>query len=179
MTSAQILLGIGAPLSGLASRLGAEMKQAIELAVEEKNARGGIQGIPILAVALDDGSNPMMAQAVADTFTREKHLLGVVGHYGSNTSLAAARIYAQHNIALIAPIASNPLLTGASLHNVFRYTNRDDQTAQAISQHLFNRLSKKSAVVIRSDTAYGNSMSQEFEKAFTALGGRVTGTLEV
>ena len=49
-----IRIAIGAPLSGSAAARGAEMKQAIELAVEEQNADGGIAGLPILLEAADD-----------------------------------------------------------------------------------------------------------------------------
>ncbi|TIN67228.1 MAG: branched-chain amino acid ABC transporter substrate-binding protein, partial [Mesorhizobium sp.] len=46
--SEAIRIAIGAPLSGNAAALGAEMKQAIELAVKEQNADGGIAGFAIM-----------------------------------------------------------------------------------------------------------------------------------
>lgn len=48
-----IRIGIGAPLSGSSAVLGTEMKQAVELAIDEKNARGGILGAAIAAETVE------------------------------------------------------------------------------------------------------------------------------
>lgn len=43
-------IGVGAPLTGLAAQLGREMMQTVQLAVEEANAGGGIQGLEVVAI---------------------------------------------------------------------------------------------------------------------------------
>jgi branched-chain amino acid transport system substrate-binding protein len=130
-------------------------------------------------VLVDDGSSVPKAEEVAKKLCSEKNILGIIGHYSSDTSLAAAKIYNDHGLPLLSPIASNPQLTGSGLPNVFRYTNRDDRTAQAISSHLHKVLDKKTAVVIRSNTAYGHSMSGQFEKAFSEEGGHILSTFTI
>jgi branched-chain amino acid transport system substrate-binding protein len=179
MKKATISIGVGAPLSGLAATLGREMKQAIELAAEEKNNQGGIGGHEIRVLTYDDESRPAKAEAVARQFAKVEDIIGVIGHYGSDTSVAAAPIYASAGLFLLAPIASNPCLTESGLTNIFRYTNRDDQTAAVIAGHLFRQLNKRKAVIIKTETAYGNSMSGEFEKAFRKCGGAVTSVFAV
>ena len=56
-------------------------------------------------------------------------MLGIVGHYNSNVTLAVAQYYCDASMALISPIVSDPRLTDAGWNNVFRFTNRDDVTA--------------------------------------------------
>jgi branched-chain amino acid transport system substrate-binding protein len=175
----EIAVGIAAPLSGRAAKLGRELLQAVGLAIDEANARGGIAGMRIRPAAADDGSSVVQAEQVARMLGREKDLAGVIGHYSSDTSLAAARIYREQGLALLAPVASNPQLTESGLSNVFRYTNRDDRTAEAISRYLYTHLQKRKAVVIKTTTAYGNSMSARFEKAFTEAGGSLLASLPV
>jgi len=172
-------IGIAAPLSGRAAGLGAEMQQAAQLAIQEKNDSGGIAGIKIRTVLVDDGSNVPKAEEAAKKLCSEKNILGIIGHYSSDTSLAAAKIYNEQGLPLLSPIASNPLLTGSGLPNIFRYTNRDDRTAQAISRHLYQVLHKRTAVVIKTNTAYGHSMSGQFEKAFTGEGGHILSTFTI
>jgi len=174
-----ITIGIAAPLSGRAGKLGLEMQHAVELAIQEKNDQGGIAGIKIRTAVADDGSSVAKAREAAKKLCNEKNIMGVIGHYGSDTSLAAAEIYQEHMLPLLAPIASNPLLTGSGLTNVFRYTNRDDQTAKAISRHLYQKLLKRKAVIIKTNTAYGNSMAGQFEKSFIAEGGDILSTFIV
>jgi ABC-type branched-subunit amino acid transport system substrate-binding protein len=110
--------------------MGAEMRQAIDLAVEETNAAGGILGAAISAAVNDDASDIEQGQHVARKFCAERNLLGVVGHYNSDVSIAAAAIYRKCELPMITPIASNPELTDRELPNVFRFTNRDDRELQ-------------------------------------------------
>jgi len=173
------IIGIGAPLSGLAAALGREMVQAIELAVSQFNQAGSPGGSEIETMVCDDGSDVRTAGAVATEFCRNEAVAGVVGHYSSDTSLAAAKIYAQAGLALVAPIASNPSLTESGIGGVFRYTNRDDRTARAMSDYLVHRRGKRRAVVVRTDSAYGNSMAGAFECAFAQSGGTVAGSFVV
>lgn len=179
MERIKIKIGICAPLSGLAFKLGLEMKQAIELAVKERNEQGGIAGNPVELIVLDDESKVARAEDAARELCNDEQVIGVIGHYGSDTSLAAAKIYNENSLVLVSPIASNSLLTESGLANVFRYTNRDNQTADAISGYLYDQLKKRKATVVKTDTAYGNSMADEFKRSFTKFGGEVLNTVVV
>ncbi len=166
-------IGIGTTLSGRYARIGTEMKQAAELAIEETNAAGGIGGFRVLSQAADDASDVQMGEAVARQFCGQASLLGVVGHYGSDISIAASGIYAQCGLVMITPIASNPAVTDSGRENVFRFTNRDDYTGSAIAGHLFKKLAKRRAVLVESEYAYGKSMGSAFAKAFQQFGGEI------
>jgi branched-chain amino acid transport system substrate-binding protein len=70
-------------------------------------------------------------------------------------------------------LVSNPKLTDSGWANVFRLTNRDDATADATARYMVEKLEKRRAVVVTSNTIYGVSMSQEFIRAFERAGGTV------
>jgi len=168
-----IWIGVGTTLSGPYARIGAEMKQSAELAIEDANAAGGIRGARVFAEVPDDQSSAKIGEAVAGHFCERERLLAVVGHYSSDISIAASAVYRRCGLAMITPIASNPLLTERGLQNVFRFTNRDDRTAQAIAAHLYDRLAKRRAVLVESQYAYGKSMSHSFCDAFRNIGGEI------
>jgi len=149
------------------------MKQAVELAIEERNAAGGICGARVSPQTADDRSNEKTGEEVARQFCAQADLLGVVGHYSSDISIAASEIYHKCGLAMIAPIASNPALTDRGLANTFRFTNRDDSTGQAIAGYLYKELEKRRAVLVESQYAYGKSMSDAFTRAFLKIGGEV------
>ena len=50
----EIHIGVGGPLTTGAASFGVEMRQAVQLAVDERNAAGGILGAKILTDAIDD-----------------------------------------------------------------------------------------------------------------------------
>ena len=168
-----ITIGASAPLSGRASALGREMLQAIQLTVDECNVKGGIFGALVELDLADDSGNVEQGEAVARTLCAKTNVLGVIGHYNSDVTLAASLIYDANDMAMISPIVSNPGLTGRGLTNIFRFTNRDDQTGLAIARYLRDELCKGSAVSAATTTTYGRSMATEFKAAFESLGGMI------
>jgi branched-chain amino acid transport system substrate-binding protein len=174
-----IRVGIGAPLSGNGSALGREMTQAIELALDETNATGGIGGTRVIAVPQDDKGDEAAGLEVARSFACDQALLAVIGHYNSNVTLCVAPIYQDAGLPMISPIVSNPKLTDSGWTRVFRFTNRDDETAAALATHLVRHIGKRRAAVVATRTIYGRSMSEQFTCAFKAIGGEVIKFLEV
>src|SRR3954465_539696 len=102
-----ITIGAGAPLSGRAAALGREMSQAIRLAVDECNAGGGIFGATVELVSTDDVGKVDAGEAAARGICANPNLLGVVGHYNSDVTLATSLIYDAANVTMITPIVSN------------------------------------------------------------------------
>ena len=99
-----IRIGVGGPLTGGAATFGVEMKQAVELAVEEKNAAGGILGATVVAVTVDDEASTEKGQAIARRLCDDPVVLGVVGHVNSNVSIAASTIYDACGLAMVATL---------------------------------------------------------------------------
>src|SRR2546422_7883182 len=168
-----VRIAIGAPLSGGAASFGVEMKQAVELAIEEQNAAGGLRGARVEANTADDEASDAKGQAVARAFCEDPTTLGVVGHVNSNVSISASNIYVACGLLMITPMSSNPLVTDRGLPNVFRLTNRDDHKGPGLAAHLYRKLGKRKAVVMDDQTVYGKGLADVFAKAFSALGGAV------
>src|SRR3989442_11092418 len=74
-----IRIAIGAPLTGGAASFGVEMKNAVELAVEEQNAAGGVLGARVEARVADDEASDAKGQIVATGFCGDPAVLAVVG----------------------------------------------------------------------------------------------------
>ncbi len=166
-------LGLGGALSGGAATFGVEMKQAVELAVEEKNAAGGILGTKLVVEALDDEANAAKGEMVAQKLCANPAVLGVVGHVNSGVSVAASTVYKGCGLAMITPMSSSPAVTDRGLDNVFRLTNRDDHKGPGLAAHLYRKLGKRKAVVVDDKTPYGKGLADLFAKRFADLGGQV------
>jgi ABC-type branched-subunit amino acid transport system substrate-binding protein len=94
LSGQDIRIGVGGPLTTGSATFGVEMRQAVDLAVAERNAAGGVLGAKIVAVAADDEASNQRGEAVARQFCDDLAVLGVVGHVNSGVTIAAAAVYA-------------------------------------------------------------------------------------
>jgi branched-chain amino acid transport system substrate-binding protein len=166
------VVAVVAPLTGMAASLGRELVNAAALALEG-SAEDGLE----LEIH-DDAGAITQGMTVARALVARPEVVAVVGHYNSDVTLEAAAIYGQADLALVAPIVSNPALTDRRTGPVFRFTNRDDRTADALVSHLRER-GKRRALVVTTATTYGTSMSMQFIRSFERNGGKVTFHLSV
>jgi branched-chain amino acid transport system substrate-binding protein len=173
LTSSEVHIGIGGPLTTGSATFGVEMRQAVDLAVAEKNAAGGILGGKIVAVAIDDEAKEDKGKLVAKQFCDDAANLGVVGHVNSGVTIAASRVYGECGLAAITPMSSNPGVTEQGLHNIFRLTNRDDRKGPLLARWLHDKVGKRRAVVLDDATTYGKGLADGFVRGFAEAGGSV------
>jgi branched-chain amino acid transport system substrate-binding protein len=173
LSGQEIRIGVGGPLTTGSATFGVEMRQAVELAVAERNAAGGLLGAKVVAVAVDDAASNQRGEAVARQFCDDPAMLGVVGHVNSGVTIAAAAVYAGCGLPMLTPMSSNPGVTDQGLPNVFRLTNRDDRKGPGFARWLFAKTGKRNAVVIDDGTLYGQGLADGFAGGFAAAGGTI------
>ena len=117
-----IAIAVAGPLTGGAATLGTEQKQAVELAVDERNATGGVLGASVVLVAADDKADGAEGKAVAQRFCDDPRVLGVVGHVNSGVTVEASKAYHACRLSMITAMSSTPEVTDRGLDNVFRLT---------------------------------------------------------
>jgi branched-chain amino acid transport system substrate-binding protein len=71
LSGKDVKIGIGGPLTTTSAGFGIEMKQAAELAVDERNDAGGAAGAKVIAIAVDDKEDVEIGKAVAKSFCDE------------------------------------------------------------------------------------------------------------
>jgi branched-chain amino acid transport system substrate-binding protein len=103
------------------------MKQAVELALEEQNAAGGLLGARVEPRIADDEASDTRGQAVARGFCEDPTVLAVVGHVNSNVSITASNVYQGCGLLMLTLMSSNPAVTDRNLSNVFRLTNPEQR----------------------------------------------------
>ena len=179
LSGSEIRIGIGGPLTTGSATFGVEMRQAVDLAVAERNAAGGILGAKVTAIARDDEANNARGEAVARQFCDDPAVLGIVGHVNSGVTIAAAPVYAGCGVAMLTPMSSNPGVTEQGLPNVFRLTNRDDRKGPGFARWLAAKMGKRSAVVVDDGSLYGKGLAEGFSGGFTAAGGAIAARTSV
>jgi branched-chain amino acid transport system substrate-binding protein len=153
--------------------IGLPMKLAAELAAEEINATGGINGRRLELLTLDDYADADSAVFVAnDLYSSE--VVAVVGHLFSSTTLAAAPVYngGKDPVAAISPSSSSPEVSTAGDHT-FRVCPSDLAHGAALAHWVRERLGFERGAVLYLNDQYGRGIRRTFVDQFLQLGGRL------
>ena len=102
----ELLIGIMVPTTGSEATYGKDMENAINLAVEEINAKGGLLGKKVVTTTGDDGCDPQMASAAASKLV-SSDVVAVVGGYCSGATLPTLKIYADAKVPMVVPAANS------------------------------------------------------------------------
>ncbi|WP_088344265.1 MULTISPECIES: branched-chain amino acid ABC transporter substrate-binding protein [Rhodomicrobium] len=169
-----IKIAVGAPLTGALAKQGQEVANAVQLAVDEWNAKGGVLGKKIELVPADDGGNPQVGVAAGEKVAADPAILGTVWGITSSTCLPVSEILDRSNIVMITPGCSNPKVTDRGLKTVHRLCARDDFQAPAGVIFSVNDLKAKNIAIIDDGTAGPRGQGDEAEKQAKAMGAKVT-----
>ncbi|MCJ7596165.1 MAG: ABC transporter substrate-binding protein, partial [Desulfobacterales bacterium] len=85
-------IGAAGPFTGVAAAPGMEIFNSIKIAVDEKNAAGGIKGVQVQLVMGDDVGDAAQGLNVAEKFCADQSMFGVVGPPMSNVAEATLRV---------------------------------------------------------------------------------------
>jgi branched-chain amino acid transport system substrate-binding protein len=94
------------PLTGPLSFVGVDNRQGVDVAVNEINAAGGINGRRVRVQVFDDGSSPSQAVSHMNRIADDKKYLGVVGSGFSSSGLAVAPIIEREKLPYISMASS-------------------------------------------------------------------------
>ncbi len=97
-----IKIGLVAPFEGRYRYVGYDAIYAARLAVREINAAGGAGGWMLELAAYDDRADPEMARAAARNLVVDPDVVAVIGHYRPASTEAAATVYAEAGMPLLA-----------------------------------------------------------------------------
>jgi branched-chain amino acid transport system substrate-binding protein len=139
-------------------------KKGWELALEEINRGGGVNGRKLEVVSRDDGGNPGDAVRVAEELISRENVALLMGTFASHVGLAVSNLAAQRRIVFI---AAEPLTDKIVWENGNRYTFRLRastymQTAMLIPEAV--KLKKARWAIVYPNYEYGQSATASFKK---------------
>lgn len=172
-----IKIGINYELSGNVATYGQSSVEGIELAIEEINAAGGINGKKIETVKYDTKSEPAEATTLATKLMTKDKVVAVLGPATSGSFKAEIPVAIKHKI----PVASGSATaddvtvdkTGLKEY-AFRICFSDSYQGEVMATYAAKNLSKTKAVIIMdSSSDYAKGLAKSFKKVFEENGGKV------
>ncbi len=170
-----VIIGLAGPLTGPSARIGKDLENGAQLAIEDINKQHPVIGGKAVTFKLqseDDQSDPRTAVAVAQRLV-DSGVAGVVGHWNTGTSIPAARIYHDAGIAQVAPVATGHAYTQQGFDTSFRVMGHDDDGGKIAGEYALQTLRAKRIAVIDDRTAFGQGLADEFIKSIEAQGSKI------
>src|SRR5512137_560361 len=165
-------LGFFGPLTGPVAADGASARQAVELALKEVNAAGGLLGRPVEVIVYDDRLNPQEAVAIAHKLIEKDRVVGVVSGAFSGPSRVTAPLFAKARIPMVTGYAVHPDVTRGSDSN-FRIGFLGSVEGAASGEYAVAALKSHRPAVLTVDTDFGREIAAGFIGRTEKLGAPV------
>jgi branched-chain amino acid transport system substrate-binding protein len=130
-----ILLGMITPLSGSSAAIGPYMKNGAQLAIDEINDKGGVDGRKLELRVEDGACDAKTATAAANKLVTQKIAVSV-GGYCSGATLPTLPIFNKADIPMLIPAANSNELVAQKLPNVFLINGTGTQQADAAMKYM-------------------------------------------
>ncbi len=175
-TSSQKSIIIGVSM-GAATPSGVSSVRSMRMAVEEINAAGGINGIP-LTLMVEYGQNK-------DSVSMDNTIHQLIGQgaqviisgSGSANTLRAAQIAVSKDVLLMTAASSSPRISDLADKNLVWRTIPSDIFQAATAAKLLRQKKFATVGIIAINNAYGAALAQAFAQSFQKAGGKVVASV--
>lgn len=153
-----VKLGMIGPFSGSEAAFGDYMKFGAELAIQEVNADGGVNGQDLELITEDGACDATAAVAAANKLVTAG-VKGSVGGYCSGATLPTLPVFASAEVPMVIPAANSTELVG---QGAFMINGTGTQQAEATVTYL-NKVGATKVAVIDDNTDYSVDLANEIE----------------
>lgn len=150
-------IGYFGALTGDAANLGVNIKNGVELAVNQYNAKHS--DCKVTLETFDSQGDPSVAPALAQKAVSDKKLVGIVGPAFSGESKAADPIFEQAGLNIISASATNPSLSEQGWKVFHRVLGNDATQGPAAAKYIKDVLKAQKPFVIDDSSEYGKGLA--------------------
>ncbi len=174
-----IKIGANLEMTGGSASYGISSKNAIEIALNDINAKGGINGKKLELIVADNKSEAAEATNAMQKLVSQDNVVAVIGPNLSSSAIASAAINNGSKVLAIAPMATNPNVTvdpatGKTKEYNFRTCFIDPFQGTVMATFAKNELGAgKAAILIDNSSDYAKGLAQFFKENFVKNGGTI------
>ncbi|MEW6720040.1 MAG: ABC transporter substrate-binding protein [Thermodesulfobacteriota bacterium] len=167
----KIKVGVLLPLTGSQAKFGEIEKRSYEMAVEEINGKGGVNGAMIELIFEDDTGKPDVGRSGVEKLISRDKVPVLTGGYSSSVTAAATPVAQQFKVPFVICTGSADDITEKGYEYVFRVNPPASEYPAAVESFL-KEVAKdvKSVALLYENSAFGQSSSKSFEADAKAAG---------
>jgi branched-chain amino acid transport system substrate-binding protein len=176
----EIKIAILAPLSGPVPTFGVSTRDGALMAIEEWNAKGGVNGIKLVPIVEDSQCTPDPAVNAANKVIDQDGVKFIIGEVCSKASIPISEIANGKKVIQVSPTSTNESVTVGTDGTVKQYIYRacfiDPFQGKVGAKFALETLGAKTAfIMLDQANDYVKGLAENFEKAFTEGGGQIVG----
>ena len=166
-----IKVGVLLPLTGAQAKFGEIEKRSFEMAAEEINAKGGVNGKKIELLFEDDTGKPDVGRSGVEKLISREKVSVITGGYSSSVTAAAAPVAQQFKVPFVICTGSADDITEKRYDYIFRINPAASEYPQSVESFL-KEVAKdvKTAALLYENSSFGQSSSKSFEEDAKRLG---------
>lgn len=167
-----VRVGLVSSKSGVFAQQGEEVIRAVKFAIEEANAKGGVDGRKVEFAEADDEGTPDAGRRVAEKLARDGFNL-LIGPIPSSISLALAPNLERWDAAYFVVASKSDKITGDTCKpRVFR-TNHSDAMDMAMIGEWAKAFKDRTFATLAADYVWGRDSAESFARTVKAQGKEV------
>ena len=144
---------------------GIPSQRGVEMAVDEVNKAGGINGRQVEVIFEDEKDSPAASVNAVQKLINVDKVVAIVGPMTSGGMMAAGKIANDAKVVEISPTATTPKLSGYGDY-LYRGCSRIDKQAQVLTDYVVKTWKPKTVAILFSNEPYGKGCADLFTKFF-------------
>ena len=161
-----IVIGLSGPLTGAASVYGVAVKNSAQMAVDEINAAGGLNGTPFKLIAMDDKHDASNVEANYASMV-DQGMQVALGCVTTNPGLEFAELSAADNLFFITPSASANDIVGKG-DNGYQMCFADGNQGSVAANYVNGLGLSSIGIFYKSDDNYSKGIYDQFKATLKA-----------
>ncbi len=169
---AVVKIGFIGPLTGDYANYGTLCRQAVEMAIDEINAKGGVNGASIKLFAEDSEGDSQKALAAMEKLSSSDKVCAIIGPVLTGETFSVAERAQAEGIVIITPSASHKDITNVGDY-IFRTTPSDGLQGEVAGKYWSQVLGCTKLAVLYAKNDYSQGLYESMSEAFTQDGGQI------
>ena len=158
-----VKIGVITSLSGDFAQQAQELVRGYEMALDDLNAAGGINGCQVELVTKDDASDPKTATVQFKELAQQEQIPLIVGSFSSDATLPLVPLTTRYQVPLLAHNAGSILVTSLGSEWVFRTTIQSEAAVTALLDYVLTLLPPDPApslAIVYENTVFGQAAAR-------------------
>jgi branched-chain amino acid transport system substrate-binding protein len=173
MAADSVKVGIVLPLTGPQAKFGEVEKLSFDLALEEINAAGGINGKKLELLIEDDTGRPDVGRSVVEKLITKDKVVMIGGGYSSSVTYAVAGVCQQNAMPFLVNTGSADKITTSGWDWIYRLNPPVSHYADAVESLLVEKIKPKTVAILHENSLFGSKGASSLATTCKKLGIKV------